>query len=338
VEAPGKGLAGKTPAGETLTRAVSHVGDLPGKSDWRALSREVEAALGVPRLDPTVRVHLLAVRAQLRPMKALGELREVLVTGGMKKLEPDALDHLPEPVRRLWLGLEGLDDIGANLARPRAKAPDAAALGRRLRDVQVATGNDRLTAELQGALIGKAEREGHRGVARVLRDLKLEEVPAGASATPRVPVPPLVPEAPAGARPGQYESVWEGLPELKEPATKAARQLYQNLRAHASWHYEFRYSLTHTHTHLARHLQRLTEPQEGKDRDERRERLVSVRARLGRPLTPAERIIAADMVQRGKDAETVTSDLKRTLRDRMLSRPERAPTREFQPWQPLRIR
>jgi hypothetical protein len=217
-------------------------------------------------------------------------------------------------VRRLCRGLEGLGEIGTNLAGPWKRAPDPATLARRLTDVHAATKNARLTAKLKDALIVKAKREGHSALARKLRDLKMESVPVDPPVPPRVPAPMLVPEAPAGIRPGQSESVWNGLPELKGSATKASRQLYQRLTAEVRWHSEFRYSLAYTHAHLALLQHRLNEPDERRKREARQASLAAVERRLSRRLTPAERIIGADMIRRGKSAEGVAADVKRSFR------------------------
>jgi|SRR5262245_981034 len=305
------------PARDWVRKApFGHAGQashLSGKPDFHALGQEVEGVRQGRLLNPTVRGQLQAVRAHLSSLEGLSELREGLAVGATKNVHPEALEQLPEPVQRLWRGLVGLEELGADLAGSWEKAPDTATLARRLTDVHAATGDARLTMTLQGALIAKAEHEGHRAVARILRDLKLKDV--SVQPPPHVPVPGLVPEPPAGTLPGQYEAVWQGLPELKEPATKASRQLYQSLTAHVNWHQEFRQALTHSHTHLAQHLHRLSEWREGKDEKEQQARLASVQARLGPRLTPAARIIAADMVQRGKDAATVTADLESILRD-----------------------
>jgi hypothetical protein len=254
---------------------------------------------------------LQAVRAHLSSLEGLSELREGLAVGATKNVHQEALEQLPEPVQRLWRGLVGLEELGADLAGSWEKAPDTATLARRLTDVQTATGDARLTMRLQGALIAKAEHEGHPAVARILRDLKLKDV--SVQPLPPVPVPGLVPEPPAGTLPGQYEAVWQGLPELKQPATRASRQLYQSLTAQVNWHHEFRQTLSHSLTHLARHQHRLSGSWEEKNEKEQQARLASVQASLRRPLTPAERIIAADMVQWGKDAATVTAELEKPI-------------------------
>jgi hypothetical protein len=297
----------------------------PGTADWPAMSQEVEAALATTLLNPTVKRELLAARTRLSSLKPLGELHDELAAGDFKKINPELVEQLPEPIQRPLRGLLGLKDLGADLTRPWVKAPDSAVLARRLNDVHEATGSAQLTATLKGALITKAEREGHPTLARALRDVKLEDVPVNSAS--RAPAPPPVPEAPPGTLPGQYESVWKGLPELRDPATKASRQLYQSVTAQLG----FQQSLTLSQAQLALHLNRLIGSQDRKEKEERRTTLTGVRTSLGRPLTPSERIIAADMIHRGKEAAAVTAELKRTLRDRMLSRPPRVPTGEFPP-------
>jgi hypothetical protein len=261
-------------------------------------------------LPADVRANLLVVPEQLSPLRALGDLNTGLESAVRLRLDPKVVEQLPEPVRRLWRGLDGLQEIGATLAGPSGKMPNAATLTRRLTDVQAATGDKRLTGALRDALIARAERGGHTPLARVLRDFEVVDIPAPRALPPEDAVPLPIPEPPPGVRPGQVESVWEGLPELKEPATKASRQLAQRLTAEVKWQSEFHSSLAHAHAHLALHLHRQTKPDERRD-EEKRRAVEAVERALSRGLTPAERIIAADMLRRGRSPEVVTADLRR---------------------------
>jgi hypothetical protein len=261
-------------------------------------------------LPAEVRAHLVAVREQLSPLEALRDLNTSLEATLPLKMKSEVLGQLPENVRLRWKGLEGLQEIGATLAGRSRMMPN---LARRLTDLQAATGNSRLTGALKDALIAKAERMGHQRLARTLRDLELEAVPVLRPDPADVPVPPLVPEAPGGTRAAQYESVWEGLSELKEPAIKASRKLSQQLKAGVRWHSEFHSSLAHTQAHLALDLHWQTEQDERRDREKRRDSLAAVEKLLSRRLKPAERIIATDMLRRGKGAEAVKVELQRFL-------------------------
>jgi hypothetical protein len=299
-----------TDALEKVPGRVDHLTE-PLNSDWLALSGGVDTALRDPHLPLDVRANLLAVRHEVAPLKALAKLHTALEVGSLPKLNSEVFDNIPEPVRRLWQGLDGLEEIGTTLARPWKGAPDPATLAQRLTNVNAATSDPRLTARLKGALIAKAKREGHPVLARTLRDLKIESVPVGPPDPPRVPVLGLVPEAPGCTRAGQVESVWEGLPELKDSATKASRHIYRRLTAQVRWHSEFHHSLAHTQVHLAIDLHRQTEPDERRDREKRRDSLAAVERGLSCRLTPAERIIAADMLRRGRSPEAVKTYLQR---------------------------
>jgi hypothetical protein len=285
---------------------------LANEVDVPALNRTVNTALRDLHLAADVRAHLLVVRERVALLRALGELQAGLEGANRLQLSPDVLEQLPEPVRRLWRGLEGLQEIGSTLAGTSRAAPNPANLARRLADVQAATGNRQLTETLQRALIAKIDREGQATLAQALRDLRLEPVPGDPTASPHVPVPLLVPEPPPGSRPGPFEAVWKGLPELKGSATRASRELHQRLTAEVKWHSNFYSSLTHTQAHLAFQLSRQTESDERRARDQRRAALAEVEKGLLRRLTPAERIIAADMLRRRRAVEA-RADLQRFL-------------------------
>jgi hypothetical protein len=284
----------------------------PTNADWRALRGTVNTALQDPHLPADFRAHLLAVRARVEPLRALGDLSTGLEAAALPHLNAETLEQLPEPVRRLWAGLEGLQEIGATLAGTSGTAPDSARLTRCLTDVHAATGDSRLTEALQGALIARAEGQGQTTLARALRDLKLAAAPVAPAPPSHVPMALLVPEEAAGVRPTPHESVWEGSPELKGPAIRASRQLYQQLTAGVRWHSDFHSSLAHTQAHLAFHLHRQTDPDERRAEEKRRALLAAVEGRLSRCLTPAERIIAADMLRWGPDVGSVADYLKRS--------------------------
>jgi hypothetical protein len=263
-----------------------------------------------PLLPADVRAKLLVVQEQISPLRTLSVLDTGLEGAVWPKLSAEVVEQLPDPVRRLWRGLDGLKEIGTTLAGPAEKMPDSATLVRRLTDVHAATGDRRLTTALKDALIAKAERGGNKPVARALRDFEPVDVPP----TPALPdgaVPLLIPEAPPGGRPAQAESVWEGLPELKDPAIKASRQLTQRLRAQVKWQSEFHFSLVHVHVHQVLHLHPHTKPDERPEEKQQRGALVVVEQRLSRKLSPAEHIIAADMLRRGRNPDEVTAELRR---------------------------
>jgi hypothetical protein len=264
-------------------------------------------------LPAEVRAHLVAVREQLSPLEALRDLNTGLEATLPLKMKSDVLGQLPENVRLRWRGLEGLQEIGDTLAGRSRMMPGSAKLSRCLTDVHAATGNSRLTGALKDALIAKAERMGQGRLAKALRDLQLESIPPPPSDPADVPVPSLVPEAPAGTRAGQSESVWEGLPELKDSATKASQKLSQQLKAEVRWHSEFDSSLAYAQVYLALHLHRQTERDERRAQEKRRDSLTAVEPFLSRRLTPAERIIAADMLRRGRSAEAVKKYLQRPI-------------------------
>jgi hypothetical protein len=280
--------------------------------DLHDLNRTLEA-LADPSLPDFVRPQLRALRAEVASLKALRALTAGVEAANLKNVTSGGLENLPESVRTPLKGLKGLHDLGDALNRPWRRPPNEAELTLSLTNVQKATGNTRLTNSLRDALCDKAVREGHKGVARRLRDLEVEAVPVASGGLNARSVSPLLPEPPGGARAGQFESVLEGLPKLTKSVNQASRQLHKSLKAELDWHSRFHLSLARSHAHLARHLNLLnrTEDDRKKERKKEQKSLAAVRNALARRLTPAERIIAADMIRRGKTAEAVVADLRR---------------------------
>jgi hypothetical protein len=281
--------------------------------DWVAQERTLDDALHFPGLSASERIHLVDAHARLVRMKCWVALSE-----GMAEAGPvgNLSESLPGPVRRWAQDLNSVEDLVADFGRPWTKEPDVAALGRKLTIVEEYTGDSALTKRLQVELANKAASEGYPDAAGKLRDLKIEPRPGVAPLPeegPPPPIPLLIPEATPGARPPLVESPRAGLPSLE--VKQVAQQMRSHLQAEVSRQLEFGSNMTSSHLYLARFLSQKLGRSADSDEDRRKEEerrgaIAAVPRSLGRPLTPAERILASHMHGRGQQPAAIAKVLQ----------------------------
>jgi hypothetical protein len=306
------------------------------KGEWGQVSKLARQELSLPKLSAEHHPIFTAVRTQARRLESLAALRSALERGPLPRLsdqEVVGLSALQTSIR----GLHSLDEVGAAVKTRWEQPPHVPTLERNLEEVQRATGDGKLTDSLRWRLAVKAAGEGHPAAAKALvpadsrervtvdklRDMAhvlAEKGDAGAAGgSGPAPKPPLpIPEPdPKGTRPAPKGSILEGLPSLEnmenkvlEPKMAAARkQLHDDLTAAVGQ--QMALSQLHLNAHLgllrawSREARQLASAQQAPPRpkaeDQQEEQPVAaVAKRIGRKLTPAERILVLQMWRHGK--------------------------------------
>jgi hypothetical protein len=269
---------------------LEEIGQLGRNQEWDKLSQPVQEALRTPNLPPELQETLGGVDRQASRMQSIEELETVLGTG---KVDPARVDSLKK-----------------NLAHLRE-----------------ATGDHELARSVENYLALKAELAGCPKVARKLlpagqrevdaarrfRDLKTSLLGEG-QARPAHPEAAdwwsqhLIPEPKAGGpRVWVKESALKDLPSLKKELQAADKVLRARLKT------RIKAKATAPRYYLGQNLARLQhysrlgkkgqEDEKKKVRAQWREQPAAAVARLlGRPLTPAEKVLVPRMLRQGEQS------------------------------------
>jgi hypothetical protein len=237
-------------------------------------------------LPQVVRLHLEGVTGQVKSLKNLAKLQEHVRFAWPKEKPPDDLKIL-------------LDSLG--------ESPETARLVPRLQKYltcrAVLEGRPDLAAKLGGRVAGDG--------GDVLRDLKAlpaevtEDLPATLAASPELPLP----EQPLSPPQAVKESLHADLPELLAAEVQARRAVLKALNVTAELHW----NKAAISLHLVRSAAGLHSPARRDDPDGQ-EGEEEVESRLGRPLLPAERLLARRLLRNRTPAD-VAAVLREVAKD-----------------------